>query len=391
MRAARRQAASGLVAALVAALLQAQERAKPLEFKTEVGAVYVDAFVTRGDRPLADLGASAFELLDNGVPQQLELLSAESRPLRAVLVFDTSSSMAGDRLLALRAASEAFLDGLRPADEAALVAFNEDVVWLSAPTPDKAKVRQALARLRAEGATSVYDALYAGITLSEGERRALIVLFTDGQDNTSWLGEGTCARSPSARTRSCTWSAGARCLRPKSCARPRCRASRHRSARSARSPKPRAVATGRRTRPSGCGGRSVRSPTRWATATCCATSPQASRATAGTGSTRDCAASKETSTFAAATGSLASRHKGATRDLCKEASPAPVAVRQDTRDPHKGTRLAEALFGISGPHRSGRRRQDAVRNILQIVATENGALEPLKEEGPCDVQTGSRR
>jgi VWFA-related protein len=190
VRAARRQAASGLVAALVAALLQAQERAKPLEFKTEVGAVYVDAFVTRGDRPLADLGASAFELLDNGVPQQLELLSAESRPLRAVLVFDTSSSMAGDRLLALRAASEAFLDGLRPADEAALVAFNEDVVWLSAPTPDKAKVRQALARLRAEGATSVYDALYAGITLSEGERRALIVLFTDGQDNTSWLGEG---------------------------------------------------------------------------------------------------------------------------------------------------------------------------------------------------------
>ncbi len=62
-------------------------------------------------------------------------------------------------------------------------------MWLAAPTPDKATVRQALARLRAEGATSVYDALYAGITLSEGERRALIVLFTDGEDNTSWLGE----------------------------------------------------------------------------------------------------------------------------------------------------------------------------------------------------------
>ena len=128
MRAARRETACALVAALAAAPLQAQEAAKPLEFKTEVGAVYVDAFVTRGDRPLADLRASAFELLDNGVTQQLELLSAESRPLRAVLVFDTSSSMAGDRLVALRAAGEAFLDGLRPADEAALVAFNEDVV-----------------------------------------------------------------------------------------------------------------------------------------------------------------------------------------------------------------------------------------------------------------------
>jgi Ca-activated chloride channel homolog len=191
VRAARRQAASGLVAALVAALLQAQERAKPLEFKTEVGAVYVDAFVTRGDRPLADLGASAFELLDNGVPQQLELLSAAARPLSAFLVFDTSSSMAlGDRLEALRAAGGAFLDGLRPADEASLVAFSEDVIWLAEATADKAAVRRALSGLRAEGATSVFDALYAAILLSAGELRPLVVLFTDGEDNNSWLGEG---------------------------------------------------------------------------------------------------------------------------------------------------------------------------------------------------------
>jgi VWFA-related protein len=182
-------ALSALVVALVAAEARAQQAAKPLEFKTEVGAVYVDAFVTRGERAVPDLQASSFELLDNGVPQRLELLSAEARPLRAVLVFDTSSSMAGDRLIALRAAGEAFLDGLRPADEAGLVAFSEDVVWLAEPTADKARVRQALARLRAAGATAVYDALYAGITLSEGERRALVVLFTDGEDNTSWLAQ----------------------------------------------------------------------------------------------------------------------------------------------------------------------------------------------------------
>ena len=177
------------IVSLAAAQALAQQPVKPLEFRTGVGAVYVDAFVTRGGRPLPDLRASDFELRDNGVAQQLELLSAESRPLRAVLVFDTSSSMAGDRLEALRAAGAAFLDGLRPADEAGLVAFSEDVVWLAEPAAGKARVREALERLRAEGATSVYDALYAGITLSEGERRSLIVLFTDGEDNSSWLGE----------------------------------------------------------------------------------------------------------------------------------------------------------------------------------------------------------
>ncbi len=186
---ARRRALLALPLAALARAVLAQTPPKPIEFRSQVAAVYVDAFVTRGDRPVLDLRAADFALRDNGVPQQLELLSAESRPLRAVLVFDTSSSMAGDRIEALRAAGEAFLDGLRPADEAGLVAFSEDVFWLADPTSDKAAVRRALSRLRAEGATSVYDALYAAITLSEGELRPLIVLFTDGEDNTSWLGD----------------------------------------------------------------------------------------------------------------------------------------------------------------------------------------------------------
>jgi VWFA-related protein len=177
---------SMLAALSVRALAQAP--LSPPRFGAQVAAVYVDAFVTRGGRALPDLVAAQFELRDNGVPQQLELLSAASRPLSAVMVFDTSSSMAGDRLEALRAAGEAFLEGLRPADQAALVAFNEDVVWLAESTADKAAVRRALHRLRAGGLTSVFDALYAGILLSAGEGRPLVVLFTDGEDNTSWLG-----------------------------------------------------------------------------------------------------------------------------------------------------------------------------------------------------------
>jgi VWFA-related protein len=123
------------------------------------------------------------------VSQDVELLSAERHPILAVLVFDTSSSMEGDRLAALRAAGEAFLAGLRPADQAALLSFSERITWLAEPTLDKAAVQNALASLRAEGATSAYDALYSAITLSDPSLRPLIVLFTDGEDNASWLGE----------------------------------------------------------------------------------------------------------------------------------------------------------------------------------------------------------
>lgn len=161
----------------------------PPVFRADVEAVYVDVFVTRSGQPVPGLRASDFELRDNRVPQQVELLSAEALPVLAVLVFDTSSSMEGERLAALRASGEAFLAGLGPADQAGLMSFSEQITRLAEPTTDKAAVRSALGSLRADGATSVFDALFSAITLSDQSRRPLIVLFTDGEDNASWLGD----------------------------------------------------------------------------------------------------------------------------------------------------------------------------------------------------------
>lgn len=178
--------ATALIAA--AATTRASAQAPPV-FRASIEAVHVDVFVSRGGQPIPGLQASNFELKDNGVRQAPELVAAESRPLRAVLVFDTSSSLAGERLAALKAAGKAFLDGLRPADQAALVAFSDEITWLAPETADRAAVRHALDGLQAAGATSAFDALYAALALSEEEGRSLIVLFTDGEDNMSFLGE----------------------------------------------------------------------------------------------------------------------------------------------------------------------------------------------------------
>lgn len=176
------------IAVGVVTLARAQAPPTPSVFSSQVEAVYVDAFVTRAGQPLSGLRASDFELRDNRVLQEIELLSAESRPLLAVLVFDTSSSMEGEKLVALRAAAETFLDALHAADQAALVAFSEEIAWLAPPTTDKEAVRGALTQLRAKGGTALLDALYAGVTLSASSSEPLIVLFTDGKDNVSWLG-----------------------------------------------------------------------------------------------------------------------------------------------------------------------------------------------------------
>lgn len=177
-----------LVLLAVAAAASGAAQTPPV-FRSDVENVYVDAFVTRGGQPVAGLSAADFELRDNGVRQSPELAAAASLPLLAVLVFDTSSSMEGERLAALRASGEAFLAGLRPADEAALVTFSHELSWVAGPTSDKDSVRRTIAGLRAEGATAAYDALYAGIALSDKGVRPLVVLFSDGEDNVSFLGE----------------------------------------------------------------------------------------------------------------------------------------------------------------------------------------------------------
>ncbi len=108
----------------------------------------------------------------------------------AVLAFDMSNSIEGEKLMALRAASQALLGSLRRDDEATLFTFADAVHWRVRPTTDKAAVRQALEYPRPGGATPLMDALYAAVTLPRTRGRTLVVLFTDGADNSSWLDWG---------------------------------------------------------------------------------------------------------------------------------------------------------------------------------------------------------
>jgi VWFA-related protein len=176
----------GLLVGALMPLNQNPPKTAPV-FGIEVENVYIDAFVTQGNTPLQGLSASNFELKDNGVIQSLDLLATDTQPLLAVFAFDVSNSLDGQKLLALRAASQAILDTLRTEDQASLFTFADEVRWLARPTADKPAIRRALADLQPGGATALMDALYSAILLPEARGRSLVVLFTDGVDNSSFL------------------------------------------------------------------------------------------------------------------------------------------------------------------------------------------------------------
>jgi Ca-activated chloride channel family protein len=178
--------------ALLALLLAGAPQ--PPSFGVDVAVVYLDAFVRDGRGPVAGLTASDFVLTDDGAGQEIELVSAESLPLRTVLVLDTSASIDGEKLGQLQRAGRSFLGGLRPGDETALLAFDEELRLRVPFSADSMRLNRGLNGVLPGGATALYDALYAGLTLASGRGRALLVLFTDGEDNMSWLDAAQVAR-----------------------------------------------------------------------------------------------------------------------------------------------------------------------------------------------------
>jgi hypothetical protein len=131
--------------------------------------------VTNGKQSVTGLSAGDFELRDNGVPQVLAQVDVEQLPLNLILVFDTSASVAGERMQSLLDAGRTLLDQLREADRVALVSFSTRVELVAPLTPSRHQIRAAVGTLDAAGSTSLRDAVFSGL------------VFSDGADTSSWL------------------------------------------------------------------------------------------------------------------------------------------------------------------------------------------------------------
>ncbi len=177
-----------LAAAADAASPGAQQQAPPPKFTGGTEAVLVDVSVTRGSKPVPDLKTADFVVLDSGVQQKAELVAVESLPVSLLLALDTSASVRGAALDNLKAAAKAAVGSLRPTDEAALVTFAHNLVLGANWTSDRAKLTQAIDAVTAQGSTALSDAIFATLAMrGKAKSRTLVLLFTDGDDTSSWL------------------------------------------------------------------------------------------------------------------------------------------------------------------------------------------------------------
>jgi Ca-activated chloride channel family protein len=178
-------AALGLCVAAGAVAVLAQPT-----FRAGVDVVRIDVAVMNGLAPVPGLTADNFAVSDNGVTQELESVSLDAVPLSMTLVLDTSGSMAGERIDDLIEAVTTLAKKLQPADAAALITFSEPMRFLVPMTRERQPLLSALAGLVATGYTSLNDAVFMGLQMrpiDPGETRPVLIVFSDGQDSSSWL------------------------------------------------------------------------------------------------------------------------------------------------------------------------------------------------------------
>lgn len=155
-------------------------------FRARTDAVVVSVAVRARNRPVAGLTAADFQLLDNGVPQDITSTSAEAVPVDVTLVLDTSGSLTGAAFGKLKTDIQSMANLLKADDRVRLVTFASKVADVIGLQPGTTSL--PLDRLSAGGGTAFHNALGAALMMNpSADRPQLVFSVTDGVDNSSFL------------------------------------------------------------------------------------------------------------------------------------------------------------------------------------------------------------
>ena len=178
-------------------LVAAPAVATPLEDTTSIG--YVES-TDDGLQVLVNVPADATVDVDDvavtvdGVEAEAEAAPADSTTSvrrTAVLVMDTSNSMAGERFEAAQEAAYTFLDTVPEDVYVGIVSFDSDVTEDLAPSLDRDAAREVLDGLELSQQTRLYDGVRRGLDLTGTEGQRQLLVLSDGADTSGTKLEDT--------------------------------------------------------------------------------------------------------------------------------------------------------------------------------------------------------
>ncbi|HYJ46841.1 MAG TPA: VWA domain-containing protein, partial [Pyrinomonadaceae bacterium] len=197
-----RKYSSTLLAATVLLLsalsLPAQEKGEAEEVRPNPPEVRLNVIVTdNANRPVTDLRAEEFRVLEDGKEQSIKYFSRDEVPVSYGVVVDASGSQR-ELLNEIIEAGRKIVGGNRPPDETFVMRFvdTDNIDVLQGLTSNKDALVEALDSIYIEGGlTAVNDAVDRAVEYlgkngraeKDATRRRAIVLITDGEDRGSRL------------------------------------------------------------------------------------------------------------------------------------------------------------------------------------------------------------
>jgi VWFA-related protein len=187
----------GVVATLALTLAAGQQVTPPppsdARDTLRVNASLVNMLFTVRDgkgRLVQHLDRSQFRVIDDEQPQQITYFSEQSdQPLALAILLDKSNSVNKHFEFERRATADFVRSILRPGKDQALLITFDKKPRLAVPFTDQPeKLVEAMAELKAEGGTALFDAAHLAIEhLGEAvSQRRVLVLVSDGEDTVSW-------------------------------------------------------------------------------------------------------------------------------------------------------------------------------------------------------------
>jgi Ca-activated chloride channel homolog len=128
-----------------------------------------------------------FSIAEDNRPQKIAVFERQSElPLNLTLAIDTSASTYKDRAIEQKAAKGFVHALMRAQDQMSVLEFSTFVTQLTTFTNKVGQLDSGLDRMRGEGGTALYDAIYLGSQgLGKKDGRKVLVLVSDGDDTAS--------------------------------------------------------------------------------------------------------------------------------------------------------------------------------------------------------------
>jgi Ca-activated chloride channel homolog len=157
-------------------------------FRKNVDEVVLHATVVDDHgRLVTNLPRQAFQVFENGVPQQITSFRREDIPVALGIVIDNSGSMR-DKRQAVNTASLDLVRSSNPQDQVFIVNFNDEYYLDQDFTSDMNKLKEGLEQIDSRGGTALYDAVIASADhLKRNGKldKKVVLVVTDGEDNSS--------------------------------------------------------------------------------------------------------------------------------------------------------------------------------------------------------------